>query len=86
MAHTKLQPLKLKDDEDIGWCVRNARGALGFHRTVRALLGVSRSYFCIILQDYAYIDKRGEGVEVRMTHSPHHTITLSKIILVTITS
>ena len=26
VAHTKLQPLRLKDAEDIGWCVRNARG------------------------------------------------------------
>ena len=34
VAHTKLQPLRLKDAEDIGWCVRNARGARGFHRTV----------------------------------------------------
>ena len=34
VAHTKLQPLSLKDAEDIGWCVRNARGARRFHRTV----------------------------------------------------
>ena len=34
VAHTKLQPLRLKDAEDIGWCVRNARGARGLQRTV----------------------------------------------------
>ena len=34
VTHTKLQPLRLKDAEDIGWCVRNARGARGFHSTV----------------------------------------------------
>ena len=34
VAHTKFQPLRLKDAEDIGWCVRNASGARGFHRTV----------------------------------------------------
>ena len=29
VAHNKLQPLSLKDAEDIGWCVRNAGGARG---------------------------------------------------------
>ena len=34
VAHTKLQPLRLKDVEDIGWCVRIAGGARGLQRTV----------------------------------------------------
>ena len=37
VPQTKFQPLRLKDAEDIGWCVRNARGARGFHRTVTPL-------------------------------------------------
>ena len=38
VAHTKLKLLRLKDGEDIGWCVRNARGARVFHRTVAETL------------------------------------------------
>ena len=34
VLHTKFQPLRLKDAEDIGWCVRNAGGARGLRRTV----------------------------------------------------
>ena len=34
VAHTKLQPLMLKDAEDIGWCVRNAGGARGLPEPV----------------------------------------------------
>ena len=34
VAHTKLQPLRLKDAEDIGWCVRNAGGARGLPEPV----------------------------------------------------
>ena len=47
VAHTKLQPLRLKDAEDIGWCVRNARGARGFHRTVAELHCLKLSLFLL---------------------------------------
>ena len=38
VAHTKFQPLRLKDAEDIGWCVRNAGGARGFPEPVLDML------------------------------------------------
>ena len=34
VAHTKFQPLRLKDAEDIGWFIRVARLSQGFQRTV----------------------------------------------------
>ena len=33
VSHTKSQPLRLKDAEDIGWFIRNARLSRGFHHT-----------------------------------------------------
>ena len=39
VAHTKLQPLRLKDAQDIGWCVRNAGGARGFPMPVQFVTG-----------------------------------------------
>ena len=34
VAHTKLQPLRLKDAENIGWCVRSLGGARGLSEPV----------------------------------------------------
>ena len=59
VAHTKLQPLSLKDAEDIGWCVRNAGGALGFPMPVtfkRLAVGFAMLTFSL----------SGPGVETRV--------------------
>ena len=50
VAHTKLQPLRLKDAEDIGWCVRNAGGARGLPEPVLTTL----VKFCVLVDEILY--------------------------------
>ena len=67
VAHTKLQPLRLKDAEDIGWCVRIAGGARGLQRTVRLVTFFQSIFYRPLFVFSPYLN--GNGLLLQEQHT-----------------